>query len=41
MPNGGRGANYETPDVGNEGVRVTDIISTLPLAIAMTKTLVV
>ena len=32
MPNGGRGANDETPAVDNEGVRVTDIISTLPLA---------
>ena len=30
MPNGGRGANDETPAVDNEGVRVTD--STLPLA---------
>ena len=32
LPNGGRGAGYETPAVDNEGMRVTDIISTLPPA---------
>ena len=31
LPNGGRGAGYDTPEVDNEGVVVPDIISTLPL----------
>eukprot|EP01043_Picozoa_sp_COSAG02_P041187 COSAG02_NODE_3395_length_6814_cov_8.576620_5_plen_948_part_00 len=31
LPNGGRGAGYDTPAVDNEGVVVTDAISTLPL----------